>query len=159
MFNCVAWREEHCKQISLACVGSVRSVWTTLGLPQLTACMLSWSILLRLRVALQGNAKVGTGFRALPRLWEPKLFRFRFLGTPQSHRLGWACVLCPSHIWAVQVTKCLASAHSPVGAVHLTTSPVPASEFPWLCSGNTISGVACVSSGELISGCDSPCRC
>ena len=78
LFSCALGREEYCKQISLACVGSVRSVWTTLGLPQLTACMLSWSILLRLRVALQGNAKVGTGFRALPRLWEPKLFRFRF---------------------------------------------------------------------------------
>ena len=30
-------REEHCKQISLACVGRARSVWTTLSLPQLTA--------------------------------------------------------------------------------------------------------------------------
>ena len=27
-------REEHCKQISLACVGSAPSIWTTLGLPQ-----------------------------------------------------------------------------------------------------------------------------
>ena len=35
-----AW-EEHCKQISLACVGSARSVWATLGLPPLTACVLS----------------------------------------------------------------------------------------------------------------------
>ena len=47
-------REEHCKQISLACVGSARSVWATLGLPPLTACVLSQSTLLRLRVALQG---------------------------------------------------------------------------------------------------------
>ena len=30
-------REEHCKQISLACVGSAPSIWTTLGLPQLKA--------------------------------------------------------------------------------------------------------------------------
>ena len=29
-------REEHCKQISLACVGSAL-LWTTLGLPQLMA--------------------------------------------------------------------------------------------------------------------------
>ena len=47
--------EEHCKQISLACVGSARSVWATLGLPPLTACMLSQSTLLRLQVALQGD--------------------------------------------------------------------------------------------------------
>ena len=48
-------REEHCKQISPACVGSVCSVWATLDLPLLMACVLSWSTLLRLQVALQGN--------------------------------------------------------------------------------------------------------
>ena len=52
----VLWgREEHCKQISLACVGSAHSVSVTLGLPLLTACVLSWSTLLRLQVALLGN--------------------------------------------------------------------------------------------------------
>ena len=55
MFNCAVGREEHCKQISLACVGSVHSVWATLGLPPLTACVLSQSTLLRLQVILQGN--------------------------------------------------------------------------------------------------------
>ena len=48
-------REEHYKQISLASVGSAHSVWTTLGLPQFTVCVLSQSTLLRLQVALQGN--------------------------------------------------------------------------------------------------------
>ena len=48
-------REEHCKHTSLACVGSARSVSATLGLPVLTACVRSQSTLLRLRVALQGN--------------------------------------------------------------------------------------------------------
>ena len=38
-------------------------------------------------------SKVGPGLHVLPR---SKLLRFRFLGTPQRHRLGWACVLCPS---------------------------------------------------------------
>ena len=42
-------------QISLACVRSAPSVWDTLGLPPLTACVLSQSTLLRLLVALQGN--------------------------------------------------------------------------------------------------------
>ena len=55
MFNCAVGREEHCKQTSLACVGSVHSVWATLGLPPLTACVLSQSTLLRLQVILQGN--------------------------------------------------------------------------------------------------------
>ena len=47
--------------------------------------------------------------------------RFRFSGTPQRHRLSWACVLCPSQLWAAQATRCLASTHSP-GAVRLITS-------------------------------------
>ena len=41
--------------MSLVCVGSARNVWVTLGLPLLTACVLSLSTLLRLQVALPGN--------------------------------------------------------------------------------------------------------
>ena len=41
LFSGAVRREEHRKQISLACVGSACSVWTTLGLPQLTAQVLS----------------------------------------------------------------------------------------------------------------------
>ena len=48
-------REGHCTQISLVCVGSAHSVWATLGLPLLMACLLSWSTLLRLQVALKWN--------------------------------------------------------------------------------------------------------
>ena len=55
MFNCAAGRDEHYKQKSLVCVGSARSVFATLGLPPLTACVLSRSTLLRLQVALLGN--------------------------------------------------------------------------------------------------------
>ena len=55
MFSCAVGSEEHCKQISLACVGNACIVWTTLGLPPLTAPVLSLSTLLRLQVALQGN--------------------------------------------------------------------------------------------------------
>ena len=36
-------------------LGSARSVWATLGLPPLMACVLSQSTLLGLQVALQGN--------------------------------------------------------------------------------------------------------
>ena len=53
--TCSVGREEHCKQISLACVGSACNVWATLDLPTLTVCVLSQSTLLRLHVALQGN--------------------------------------------------------------------------------------------------------
>ena len=40
-------------------------------------------------------SKVGPGLRALPR---SKLLKFRFLGTPQQHRLGWASIVCPSQV-------------------------------------------------------------
>ena len=97
-------------------------------------------------------SKSGPGLHALPR---SKLLRFRFSYTLQRHRVGWACILCPSQFGAAQATKCLVNAHSPGGAVCLITSPVPS----WVCSGSTGSGVPCVSSGELISGCDLPGRC
>ena len=59
MFSRAVGREEHCKQISLASVGSARSVWATLGLSLLTACVFSGSTLLRLQVALQGDCLKG----------------------------------------------------------------------------------------------------
>ena len=71
-------------------------------------------------------SKVGPGLHALLR---SKPLRFRFSGTPRGHRLGWACVLCPSPVRAAQVTRCLARALSP-GAVRLIPSPVPAARFP-----------------------------
>ena len=65
-------------------------------------------------------SEAGPGLRALPR---SKLLRFRFLGTPQRCRLGWACVLCLSRLRAAQVTRCLAS------GVCRITSPIPATRF------------------------------
>ena len=66
------------------------------------------------------------------------------------------CVLCLSQVGAAQVTKCLASALSH-GAMclnhcpgHLVSQVRPES---------TVSGVPCVSSRKLISGCSTPGRC
>ena len=87
-------------------------------------------------------SKAGPGFHALPR---SKLLKFRFSGTPQRHRLSWACILCPSQVQAAQATRCLASTLSPGGAVHLFTSLVPATRFPG-CSAGVPSQVCCVSS-------------
>ena len=75
-------------------------------------------------------SKASPRLRALPR---SKLLRVRFLGTPQRHRLGWACVLCPSQVQAAQVTRCLASAHSPGGAVHLNHLHSPRCSVSWMC--------------------------
>ena len=120
-------RERHCKQISLVCVGSVRSVWTTLGLTQLTvACASRGYTAQALGCSAGALSKVGSAFHVLPR---SKLLRFRFSGTLQGHRLGWVCILCPSQVRAAQATRYLVSALFP-GAVHFITSPVPATRFP-----------------------------
>ena len=100
-------------------------------------------------------SKADLGLGALPR---SKLLRFRFLGTPQRHGLGWACVFCPSQVRAAQVNRCLVSTHSPGGRCIL--SPPQSQQLSFLGgSRSTISGVPCVSSGELISGSDPPGGC
>ena len=125
MFNCAAGREEHCKQISLAYVGSARSVWVTLVCPH------SWRVCfprlhcLCSRLLCWETSMTGPGLHALP---TSTPLRFRFSGTPQRHRFRWACGLCPSQVQTAQVTRCLVSAHSS-GAVHFITSPVSAAWF------------------------------
>ena len=146
-------RKEYCKQISLACVGSTRSVLAILSLPPLTSCVLSQSTLLRLWVALQRNCLkwalgcmyypglscsgsgswvlhkgtdlVGPGFCALPR---SEQLRRPDAWRAHSHQVGSA-------------------------SYHF---PGPSLLVSWVRSGSTVSGVLCVFSGELISGCDPP---
>ena len=57
------------------------------------------------RLLCQELSEAGPGLHALPR---SKPLRFRFSGTPQRHRFGWACVLHPSQVQAAQVTRSLA---------------------------------------------------
>ena len=77
-------------------------------------------------------SKAGPGLHALSR---SKPLRFSFSGTPQRHRLSWACVMCPSQVRATQETRYLASTHSPGGTVCLITSLVPAAPFPGCAAG------------------------
>ena len=147
-------REEHCKQISLACVGSARIVRATLGLPLLMACVLSQSTLLRLQVALQGNCLK----RALD------CVHFQVLSCSGSgswvvHKgtdsVGPAfCALSRSkqlrQLGAWQALSQLGGA-----SYHL---PGPSPLVSCVCLKSAISGVLCVSSRELISDCDPPGR-
>ena len=104
LFSCAVGREEHCKQITLACA---RSVSATLGLPSLTTCVrFPWLHCLGSRLLCWGLSEAGPGLYALPR---SKPLRVRYLGSPQRRRLGWACVLWSSQVRAAQVTRCLAS--------------------------------------------------
>ena len=103
------------------------------------------------RLLFRELSEAGPGWCARPR---SKSLRFRFSGTPQRHRLSWACILCPSQIRAAQVTRFLVS----MGTVTYCL-PCPCCSVFWVYNGRTFSGVPCVSSGELISGCDPPGRC
>ena len=49
-------------------------------------------------------------------------------GSPQRHRLGWACVFCPSQVREAQATRSW-QAHCPGCAVSLITSLVPLARF------------------------------
>ena len=57
-------------------------------------------------------SEAGPGLHALPR---SKPLRFRFSGTRQRPRLGWASVLCPSQVRAAQVTRYWQAQLPPVG--------------------------------------------
>ena len=128
MFTCAAGREEHCKQISLACAECFLYLGHTGFAPTHDVCAFPVYMAQAPGCSAGELSKAGPGFHALP---GSKLLRFRFSGTPQRHRLIWACILCPSQVRAVQVTRCLvSSALSPGGMVLLMTSPIPATRFP-----------------------------
>ena len=147
--------EGHCKQISLVCVGSAHSIWTTLGLPQLkVVCAFRVYTAQAPGCSAGALSKADPAFCALPK---SKLLRFWFSGTPQRHRLSWTCVLCPSQVLGGQVIRCLVSTLSQ--AVRLNHLPIPSCSVSWVSFKRAVSGVPCVSSGELISGCDPPGRC
>ena len=105
-------REEHCEQISLAC-GECSQCPGHTGF----ACTHGVCAFLVYTAQAPGcsagaPSKAGPVLCALPR---SKTLKFRFSGTPQRHRLGWACVLCSSQVRAALVTWCLVSALSPGG--------------------------------------------
>ena len=79
------------KQILLACVGSARSGWTTLGLPQPKAACASWVHTAQFpQCSARALSQVDPAFHAL---FSCK--SLRFLGALQGHRLGWAVLLVP----------------------------------------------------------------
>ena len=90
-----------------------------------------------------GNCPRPPGLHAPPR---SKLLRFRYSGTPQRHRLNWACVLCPSQVHAAQVTRCLASA---VAAIYRL--PCPCRSVFWVYNKSTSQAdVDCPESQEVL---------
>ena len=154
-------REEHCKQISLACVGCALSGLCsqcsghTGFAPTHGVCAFSVYTAQAPDCSAGELSKAGPGLRALPR---SKPLRFRFLGTPQRHRLSRTafCALPRSK----QLRQLGAwRAHSPQVGPCVVSSSRPSCSVSWVRSRTTILDVPCVSSGELISGCDPLGRC
>ena len=149
-------REEHCKQISLACVGRARSVWAKLGLPLLTACVLSQSTLLRLQVALQGNClKWALGFVHFPGLSHSGSGSWVLHKDTDSVEPAFLPFPGPS----VSDNQVLGKHTLPRWGSASYHLPSPSSLVSWVHCESTISVVPCVSSGKLISGCDPPGGC
>ena len=134
-------REAGTLQTSLACVGR----FTVSGLHWLcphSLCVCFPSLHCSgSRLLCWELSKADPGLHALPR---SKPLRFRFLGTPQRCRLGWACVLCPSQVRAAQVTRCLVSAVAPSWRLWLIASTIPVARFSG-CTTCPPSKVCCVS--------------
>ena len=139
-----------------AYMGSAHSVWTTLGVSQLMAPGLSQSTLLRLQVALKGNCSrwalgcvhfpglccTGSGSQVLYKGTDS--VGPAFCALPRSEELR------RPGAWR---------AHCPRRSLCLNHLPGPSRSVSWVRHKSAVTGVLCVSSGELISGCDPPGRC
>ena len=138
------------------CVGGVLTVYGPHWVcPNSQWHVLSQSTLLRLQVALQGcSPKQALHFMQFPDLscsgsgsWVlhkgTDLVGHAFCDLPRSEKLR------RPGAW---------QAHCPRWACHLNHLPRPGRLVSQVCRKGTISGVPCVSSGELISGCDPPGR-
>ena len=104
MFSHAVGREGRCRQITLACA---RSVSATLACPRSRGVHLPCPHSSGSRLLCREPSEAGPGLHAPPRT---KPLRFRHSGSPQRHRLCWACVLCPSQFRAARVMRCLVSA-------------------------------------------------
>ena len=147
-------REGHCKQYHW-CVGGVLAVYGPHWVcPSSRWCALPGSTLLRLQGALQGHCpKRALYFVHFPSLsdsgfWVPQKGTDSvgpvFCTLPRSKQLRQ-----PGAWWA----------HCSRRAMHHNYLPGPSHSFSQVCHESTISGVLCVSSGELISDCNPPGRC
>ena len=148
--------EEPCKQISLTCVGVLAVYAPHWVCPNSLHHVLFGSTLLRLQVVLQGYCPnwalpfvhfpllncLGSGSQVLRKGTDS--VGHVFCALPRSGQLR-----RPGAWWA----------HCPRWAMHLNHLPDPGCLVSQVHCESTDSGVPCISSGELSSGCDLPGRC
>ena len=158
LFSCVVGMEAQCKQISLVCVGSAHKVWTTLGLPQLTAVCAFWVYTSQAPgCSAQHYSKYALNFMHFPGLSHSGSCSQVLYKVTDS--VGVRFVL----FWGLSSSSYPVSSdqwwvHCPKWAMHLNHLPGLGSQFPRVWHESTVSGMPCVSSGEMISGCDPPGR-
>ena len=125
----------------MACVESALSVWTTPGLSQLVAHVLSWSTLLRLQIPLQGNCpRWALGFVHFPGL--SCSGSGSQVPTKAQTWMGMHFVPFPGP--SSSGDQVLGECIVPDGLCVLIISPVPAAQFPG-CTIRAPSQVCCVS--------------
>ena len=93
------------------------------------------------RVPCRALSKAGPGFCALS---SSKTLRFRFSGTPQGHRLGWACSFVPFPGPSSSEDQVLGECTVQGGPCFLITSLVLGARLP-RCAARALSQVCCVS--------------
>ena len=126
MFSCFVGREGHCRQITLACVGSARSGWATLGLPQPETACASWFCTAQSPGCFARTlSQVGPAFPALPR---SKLLRLS--GAVQGQRPRWV--------------------------VHFVPFPGPSSSGKWVLGHRSAPGGLCILFACLVLAAQSP---
>ena len=135
-------------------LGSARSEWTILGLPQPKVAHTPQVHTTQvLGCSARAPSQVSSVFCA-----PPTSKPLSFSGASQNHRPRWAVHFVSFPGPTAQATGCLVSSLSQVGRASYS----PAQSQPpvsWVCHESTVPGMLCVSSGELISGCDTPGRC
>ena len=94
-----------------------------------------------------------SGSRLLYREQALSCMWFKFLGTPQERRLGWACVLCLSRLKQLRQLRTILPG---CGAPYPLRGP-SLSFCARFCARR--SGAPCVCSGGLVSSLDPPGRC
>ena len=147
-------REGHCKQITLACA---RSVSATRGFPCSRCVCFPCLHCLGSRLLCWELSEAGPGLYALSR---SKPLRFRFSGTLQRCSLGWAFWhFVPFPGPSSSGDQVLGECSHPQLKAATYPLPNPSCWVFWLYKGCAFSGVPCVTSGKLISGCDPPGGC
>ena len=118
LFPCAVRREGHCKQTRLACVGSARSGWTTLGLPEPTVASLPGPHCSGFKALCTGHCPR----RALLAVHFPGLSRPGSQVLRKGTGPDGLCVLYPSQV--------LGECTTPGGPCVSCSSLVPASQCP-----------------------------